>query len=309
MIQTYLRYRSSDSITLFDHGCGFDKDLKNTYLDNLTTDNTVYLSYIVNDRIKNNYPHLNLKFDLSFARHLLDCLTNIKNLSNTTKQFDNFMCSFNGSCHVSSQLLVSALRKFNFFNLNYCTKNFETSADTIDNHIYYYFTEHGQEHKEQLFRKFVLSDDSDFYKTIYSIEYNRFNHIHNFNVLQKFITSSFVQLVSETMATTYYPFVTEKFLYPTLLKTLWVAYAQPNWHSYLETYYGFRTYNKIFDYTFDSIENPVIRLVELLTMLSKFEKLSKLDLHDLYTLEYDTIEYNYDWYCSKKYLEKLRSYE
>ena len=44
------------------------------------------------------------------------------------------------------------------------------------------------------------------------------------------------------------------------------------------------------------------------SMLSKFEKLSKLDWHDLYLLEQETIEYNYDWFMSKKYLEKLKTH-
>ena len=56
----------------------------------------------------------------------------------------------------------------------------------------------------------------------------------------------------------------------------------------------------------DQIKNPVIRLVDLLSMLTKFEKLSKLDWHDLYLLEQDTLEYNYDWYRSRKYLEQLK---
>jgi hypothetical protein len=96
------------------------------------------------------------------------------------------------------------------------------------------------------------------------------------------------------MATSYHPFVTEKIFYSVATRGLFVAYAQPGWHAHVEKYYGFKTYNKIFDYRFDNIQNPVERLVELIAMLYKFKHLSKADLHDLYLIEQDTIEYNYD---------------
>jgi len=73
----------------------------------------------------------------------------------------------------------------------------------------------------------------------------------------------------------------------------------------LSTYYGFKQYNKIFDYSFDEIKNPVKRLIRLMEMISKFAYLSVDDWHDLYNMETDTIEYNYDHYYSKGYLKKL----
>jgi hypothetical protein len=221
------------------------------------------------------------------------------------KDFKNFICSFNGSEHISRQFLTSAMKKFGWFTSEYCTKNFKTYFDRVDGNISTFFDDDTQ---ERFYRKFLVTDDREFYDQIYTVEYQRFNHRHNIDALKEKISSSFVQIVSESMGTSYYPFVTEKFLYPTLLKTLWVSYAQPNWHSHLEQYYGFKKYNKIFDYSFDEIENPVIRLVEMMTMLSKFEKLSISDWHDLYLIEQDTIEYNYDWYKSNDYLKKLKTY-
>jgi len=44
-------------------------------------------------------------------------------------------------------------------------------------------------------------------------------------------------------------------------------------------------------------------------MISKFKNLSVDDWRDLYLLEQDTIEYNYDHYFSKKYLKKLEKYK
>jgi hypothetical protein len=105
------------------------------------------------------------------------------------------------------------------------------------------------------------------------------------------------------MATSYYPFVTEKFLYSVVTRGLFLAYAHPGWHAHLEKYYGFKPYTRIFDYRFDNIGNPVERLVELMTMISKFSKLSKQEWHELHEIERDTIDYNYDHYFSQNYLK------
>jgi hypothetical protein len=44
-------------------------------------------------------------------------------------------------------------------------------------------------------------------------------------------------------------------------------------------------------------------------MISKFSVLSKDDWHDLYLLQQDEIEYNYDHYFSGNYLTHLKTYE
>jgi len=111
------------------------------------------------------------------------------------------------------------------------------------------------------------------------------------------------------VATSYQPFVTEKFLYSIVTRGLFLAYAQPGWHNHLEKYYGFKRYTKLFDYRFDTIENPIERLVELMTMISKFSVLSTDDWRDLYEMESDTIEFNYDHYFSEDYLKHLKAYE
>ena len=121
------------------------------------------------------------------------------------------------------------------------------------------------------------------------------------------MTQSFVHVVSETLSTSYYPLITEKCFYSIATRGLFLSYAQPNWHEHLENYYGFRLYKNLFDYRFDSIKNPVERLVELLTMISKFQKLSTHDWTDLYELEKENIEYNYDHYFSGTYYDYFQN--
>jgi hypothetical protein len=299
---------SCSEIQLLDHFGGFDVNLSCSTLEKLKRNPIkVWSQYIVNDGIKKKYPWIDFSFDVDLPQSTARQPEVLGNYTPTvSKKLKNFICSFNGSDHVSRQFLTSMLYKFNLFNEEYCSKNFVYSLDRLDGNITQFVGD-----DERFYRKFFISDDltaTNFYMNVIGYEYQPFGHIHNMSVLEKRISESFVQIVSETIGDRYYPFVSEKFVYPLLGKTLWVGYAQPNYHTYLETHYGFKKYDKVFDYSFDKIENPVIRLVEMMSMLSKFEKLSISDWHDLYLIEQDTIEYNYELFRSKKYLDKLREY-
>jgi hypothetical protein len=208
-------------------------------------------------------------------------------------------------------LLSSILENQGYFNPNYSSKNFTSSNDEILGHL---SSLDLTEDEIELYDKFFKSTD-EFNNTIYSfghvrIEWETYTLADNIYNLESKLTQSFVHIVSETMATSYYPFVTEKFLYSIVTRGLFVAYAHPGWHTHIEKYYGFKLYDKIFDYSFDSIQNPVKRLIKLIEMISKFSKLSVDDWRDLYfVLEKDTIEYNYNHYFSGNYLEHLKQFD
>ena len=217
----------------------------------------------------------------------------------------NFLCSFNGSQEVGRQFFVSMLKKHNLFNVNYCTKNFEFTKQTIDGNIEK-FSNHPALHHKLI----KIEDDSDnFYQTKYTIDYTQFDHLHNINCLQEKITDSFLNLVCESFATGELVAISEKCLYSVVCRGLFLCYAPQNWHNVFEKYYGFRNYTNLFNYHFDTIENPVERLVELVSMIQKFSLLSAKDLTDLYELETSTIEYNYDHFFSGKYLDCIKQYE
>jgi hypothetical protein len=198
--------------------------------------------------------------------------------------------------------LVAIVHRFRWFDSRISSKNFQFSVDQLDGHLADYL----DDEKHRLSRHFFIAPDSTtFFGELHSFGHVRYAHASNIYNLEHNLTSSFLHIVSETMATSHYPFVTEKFLYSAITRGLFLAYAQPGWHDHLERHYGFRKYDKIFDYSFDSIPNPVIRLVELMSMISKFSVLSSDDWRDLYETESDTIEYNYDHYFSKNYLKFL----
>jgi hypothetical protein len=293
-----------EPLVLIDHLEGFDSDLKNPLLDLLAKKqctNPVYLQYYIDSLLKNQYKTLNISFSTEL-QNSINFLQHKKYNIHPEINYKNFVCSFNGTAHIGRKLLVSILQRFNWFDPDYSSKNFSYSSDIINGHI-----SDLSGNKEIFFRKFFIADDSEcFFQTKYSFGHDRFNHRNNIYTLENKLTQSFLHIVSETMSTSYYPFVTEKFLYSIVTRGLFLAYAQPGWHNHLEKFYGFKRYTELFDYRFDTIQNPIERLVELMSMISKFSTLSVHDWHDLYLLEQHTIEYNYDHYFTGRYLDCLK---
>lgn len=292
-------------VFLGDHIGGFDSNLKNTildYLDQKNFQNKFLIQYYVDDQLKKRYPQLDINMGVDLQNSI-----NFNSFHNYTVHpeinFQNFLCSFNGTFHVGRQLLTSIIKKFGWYDPKYCSKNFSYQNQNIQGHVMHYLGD--QEHR--YYSKFFSNDD-EFCQSVNSFGHIRFDHANNIYNLESKLTESFLHLVSETLATSYYPFVTEKFLYSVTTRGLFLAYAQPGWHTHLEKYYGFKLYNKIFDYSFDQIQNPIIRLVELLSMISKFSVLSKDDWNDLYLIEQDAIEYNYEHYFRKNFLDCLKQH-
>ena len=290
-------------INFFDHATGFDKNLTNTLFDKIKDCNLVVnTEYQFDNSIKLQYP--NLKF--YYNHNMWEKTCNIEGFKNYKKQpkidYKNFICSFNSSGHVGRQLLSSILENQGWFNFDYSSKNFKASTDQVLGHLNNLDL---TEDEVELYDKFFKNTDEFNDATCYFGTFDLTNN--NIYNLESKLTQSFVHIVSESLATSYYPFVTEKFLNSVVTKGLFVAYAQPGWHAYLEKYYGFKLYDKIFDYSFDSIQNPVKRLIKLIEMISKFSKLSVDDWRDLYfVLEKDTIEYNYNHYFSGGYEEHAK---
>lgn len=292
-------------VILKDHIGGFDQLLRSPVLDRLQAQANgrtikVESEYIVDQHIKRNYPNFDFRFSLPLHKQVLNHFGLYKTHPKLT--FDNFLCTFNGSAHVSRKLVVAIVNRMGWFNPKYCSKNFEMSADMLSGHIKDYVGD-----REKFYWKFFHSNDA-FYEQIFTFGHNRFDHKNNIYALEQQITGSFVHLVSDTLATSYYPFYGEKFLYSVVSRGLFVTYGQPYWHHNLEKYYGFKAFTTLFDYAFDLVTNPIDRLFRLVSMLSPFSSLSVSDWHDLYQLESETIDHNYDHYFSNSYLKTLESF-
>lgn len=290
-----------NEIWVGDHLNGFNANKTNPVFDFIAKHGhraTVHYCQVIDEVVQARYPTLDFKLKLfnpiwmSFGEYC----------NPPPVDFKNFICTFNGSNHLSRQFLTSALYKFNWWNTEYCSKNFAVDKDSIDGSLQQYC----DRETEPVYRKFILDETADdFYNSERGFGFVRWDHGNNIHNLAPKLTQSFVHIASETVGHSYYPFVTEKFLYSVVTKGLFVTYGQPGWHSHVEKYYGFKPYRRLFNYNFDTIENPVERLIELLCMLSKFSVLTRDEWHDLYNLEKDTIEFNYNHYYSKDYLKVL----
>jgi hypothetical protein len=286
-----------DPLRLTDHIGGFDQDMKCKVLEHINAHCYDGLQVVTDYRFSqgklDRYPNLRFSW---YPTWVNDCFK--KYHVHPDLRYENFLCSFNGSPHVSRKLLVAVLKRFNWFDPIYSSKNFIFTEDKLDGHLKDWL----DNDQHRLYRKFFIGEDSeDFFSKRTGFGHVQFDHAKNIYNLEQKITNSFVNLVSESMATSSYPFVTEKFCYSVITRGLFLAFAQPGWHQHLETFYGFRKYDKIFDYRFDLIQNPIYRLLELMGMLSRFSNLSRADWHDLHSIEQETIEHNYDHYFSGAY--------
>lgn len=286
-----------------DHASGFREDLSNCFLDTLDPGSEIWLDYVITSNVEQRYPNLRFRFAFAAKAKILSCLHNYN--QHPARHLDRFICSFNGTPHVSRKLLVAALAKHSWFDKDTCSKNFTFSIDEIDGHIQDFVGS-----QDRYYRKFIVDKSlADFFQTtIVDMRYTRYDHAHNILNLEIPLCRSFVHVVSESMATSYYPFVSEKFLYSVVTRGFFLAYAQPGWHAHLEKFYGFRQFNQVFDYEFDAHQNPIKRLFALFGGLSMLANLSKHDWSDLYEMESDTIEYNYHHYFSKDYLRHLEKF-
>jgi len=306
---------------LSDHIGGFSPDMKNDLLAKIDRRgrhlglryNVKYIHFIDpfhRKLIERNYPNINMLWAVRFFEpQLLYQFFYFKHYSkHPDVNFRNFLCSFNRNHDVGRKLLLAHLHQRGWADPAQVSKIFTFTVDELDGHVQDFVKD-----EALLYRKFFVNDTSkDFFdrEIVFGSNVRGPGHDQKqgINHLAPILTRSFVHVPSECMSVSAYPYVTEKFLYSVVTRGLFVANAQPGWHDHLERYYGFRSYRKIFDYRFDTIPNPVKRLVTMTDMLSKFSQLSVLDWHDLYELERDTIEHNYDHYFSSGYLKMLEPY-
>jgi len=303
---------SYDEVYLQDHIGGIKKNGENTIIriiDNISLQKSkkikVHGGFSYHLFCGHDFPSIysNLTFVDNYMPQINKLITPLLNFNiHPPVNFKNFLISLNGSPHVSRKILVSALHKMNMFNSFYSTKNFKYDRNELDGHIQELA---GQ--SENYHNVFFSYKDNEFNSAIYTDNYLRFDHEKNIRQMSQKISESFVHLVSEVMATADAG-VSEKPFYSIVNRGLYVIYGGVYINQFITEAFGFKLYDKIFDYRFDNIQNPLERLIELLTMLKKFSDLSLNDWHDLYLLEIDTIEHNYENFFSKKFIENYYSF-
>jgi hypothetical protein len=210
------------------------------------------------------------------------------------------------------QKLVAWLHELGWFNDNFCSKYFVIEQDLDDVKLLYskyighdYGRLQKKISRQQFYCKIVQFDN---YAQNSNDKLLHFNHDNNLITLESKNKKSFVNLVSETQPGNYIPFPTEKFLYPVVHKTLWIAHASPGYHKFLNNYLGFRMH-QCFDYEFDQELDSVVRIGKITQMLKKFSTMTQDEWHSIYEQEKDTIEFNFEHVASGEFIKHLQQFD
>ena len=166
-----LHFPDNENIDLIDHLGGFDATLKNLVLDVLVArkfSNTIYLQYCVDPILKNQYKTIDIKFSTRLQDPISLAHFNAYNI-HPDINYKNFICSFNGSAHVSRKLLVAIIHRFGWFDPQYSSKNFVFSSDVLNGHIFDIV-----QNQERFWSKFFIDQDTEeFFQTKYSFGHER----------------------------------------------------------------------------------------------------------------------------------------
>jgi hypothetical protein len=309
-------YRSLLSLTqaaghiyLRDHLLGFDQNMKNVCLDHLAiiAQDTLHVWWhvILDPRILNHYTQLKFHGCASSAKMWYRHFGQYRYTKNKDS-FSNFLSCFNGSEQIGRKLLASALHKRAMFTTTHCSKNFTIDPASLDAQI----GELATRAEDHAYHLKLYSFDPEFLSMVNGFDYQtyRYNHADNIHHMEPKLTQSFINLVSEGYSTSYYPFFTEKFLYAVATQSLFLAWAQPQWHWQLSHVFGFKLYDKIFNYDFDWIEPPLSRLTRLLDLLGRYQNFKPHEWHDLYLMQQDEILYNYHHMISGDFIDTFQKH-
>lgn len=285
---------------------GFGPDLRSAVFDHIQSvahaPITVEWEYFCPANIRRLYPLIDFVFDTTYLR------------DNWPRWFGNhrheprpqvpqtLLCCFNHHPHVGRQLLLAALWRRGMYDPKHMSKHFSIDAQKIDGYVGEYCAAQDQPWLSLM----VDPRAREFYQSINALEPAEFQEHHlNLPGMLPRVRSAWLNLVSETISTSYVPFITEKFLYSVVSRGLFLAYAQPGWHQQLQDWFGFRGFTTLFDYAFDKIANPIHRVCALLDQIQRFSAMSMADLHDLRLLQRDVVDHNHDHFFSGAWLRHL----
>lgn len=115
---------------------------------------------------------------------------------------------------------------------------------------------------------------------------------------------SFLHVVTETCFWDNKEHLTEKIFKPVLLKQPFVLMGCANNLAYLKSY-GFKTFDKWWDESYDTIENPVERIRAVVSIIESICNKSNNELEALLLDMEDTLNYNYNLFNSKEFLDSV----
>lgn len=295
---------SNTEMFIHDHLGGFTEDFKNAVLDKIPAGVTVRTEYLPSASIKLNYPNLVLQFDADMMVSNNHLLKFVNRVTGKQTEITHFLGVFMHRYYPERGRLAAWLHELGWLDLTHSSKNFKNDRYPAE--------------VEFLYTKYIGNDFNSAEKTasrqqmqqsvsFYGDDPNdHSNHIANITHISRRIQKSFVCIVPESHPDHFYPFPTEKFLYPILNGTLWVAQAQTGYHAFIRDRLGFRLHD-CFDYSFDQIPDHVERMYVMTKMLEKFSLMSRQDWDKVYKRELDTLEFNAAHLNSGEFVKRIRA--
>lgn len=113
---------------------------------------------------------------------------------------------------------------------------------------------------------------------------------------------SFLHVVSETCFWDKKQHLTEKIFKPILLKQPFVLLGGATNLSYLKSY-GFKTFEKWWDESYDNIEDPIERIKAVVSVIEQITKKSNIELQSMLVDMEEILEYNYNLFNSKDFID------
>lgn len=113
-----------------------------------------------------------------------------------------------------------------------------------------------------------------------------------------------IQIVAETLFDTSKTHLTEKVFKPIVMRQPFVLFGPPNSLSYLQNY-GFKTFNSLWDESYDRETNPVARYHKALDVVKSLAQLTEEEFAKLLIRAQEIVDYNHALFFSDKFERAL----
>jgi len=178
-------------------------------------------------------------------------------------------------------------RKYRIDMLNYLS--------SINNHVYYTF-------QPEILKYYINNNIkilSCWEQSNENISSNNSATI-NWNDHSKFD----IHIVAETLFNTNKVHLTEKILKPIIMYQPFILFGPPNSLSYLKNY-GFKTFDTVWDESYDVISNATIRFNKISKLITHIANMCDSDYNKLLSKTQSIVEFNRNHFYSKVFEEKL----
>ena len=213
--------------------------------------------------------------------------------------------SFNrltGSARVYRSLLVGELAKRNILDQGYVSY-----SDTCPEHGHYHNTLDYAVTEYRVNPVYVEEIKSELDKLPHPlrIDHKEKSAIPNHSMVLSAVPEcmeSFVYVVTETCFWETKCHLTEKVFKPIILRQPFILVGCAYNLEYLKSY-GFKTFDRWFDESYDKITDPVLRLQAVADVLKSICSRSEEDLTDMLHEMSEVLEYNYNLFNSREFLD------